>query len=126
MHQFLTFAVSTPVQHAIADFMRESPGFPDELAPFYQVRRDRFASLMAGSRFRLRPVAGTYFQLADYSAISDSPDTVFCEELARKYGVAAIPLSPFCDEAPAARLIRFCFAKHDLTLGGSCAETCAV
>ncbi len=126
VHQFLTFAVSTPVQHAIADFMRESPEFPDELAPFYQARRDRFVSLMAGSRFRLRPVAGTYFQLADYSAISDSPDTGFCEVLARRHGVAAIPLSPFCDETPAARLIRFCFAKHDRTLEEAARKLCAV
>jgi methionine aminotransferase len=126
VHQFLTFAVSTPVQHAIADFMRESPGFADELAPFYQARRDRFASLMAGSRFRLRPVAGTYFQLADYSAISDSADTAFCEELTRKHGVAAIPLSPFCDEKPAARLIRFCFAKHDRTLEEAARKLSAV
>jgi len=116
VHQFLTFAVSTPMQHAIAGFMREAPDFPGELAPFYQARRDRFASLMSASRFRLRPVAGTYFQLADYSAVSDLPDLQFCEELARKHGVAAIPLSPFCDEPPAARLIRFCFAKHDRTL----------
>ncbi|MGH8130527.1 MAG: methionine aminotransferase [Steroidobacteraceae bacterium] len=116
VHQFLTFAVSTPVQHAIADFMREMPGYADELAPFYQSRRDRFASLMSGSRFRLRPVSGTYFQLADYSAVSELPDVRFCEELARLHGVAAIPLSPFCDEPPLARLIRFCFAKHDRTL----------
>ncbi|MGH8197623.1 MAG: methionine aminotransferase [Steroidobacteraceae bacterium] len=126
VHQFLTFAVSTPVQHAIADFMRETPEFPDELAPFYQARRDRFASLMAGSRFRLRPVAGTYFQLADYSAVSELPDVRFCEELARLHGVAAIPLSPFCDEPPAARLLRFCFAKHDRTLEDAARKLAAV
>jgi methionine aminotransferase len=126
LHQFLTFAVSTPMQHAIADFMREAPEFPEELAPFYQARRDRFASLMAGSRFQLRPVAGTYFQLADYSAISDLPDLAFCEELTRKHGVAAIPLSPFCDETPSARLIRFCFAKHDRTLEDAARKLCAV
>jgi methionine transaminase len=116
VHQFLTFAVSTPVQHAIADFMREEPRFADSLAPFYQARRDRFTELLGGSRFRLRPVAGTYFQLADYSAISDLPDIQFCEELTRRHGVAAIPLSPFCDVPPAARLVRFCFAKQDRTL----------
>ena len=126
VHQFLTFAVSTPVQHAIADFMREAPEFTDELGPFYQARRDRFASLMAGSRFRLRPVAGTYFQLADYSAVSELPDLRYCEELARKHGVAAIPLSPFCDETPAAQLIRFCFAKHDRTLEDAARKLCAV
>jgi methionine aminotransferase len=126
VHQFLTFAVSTPVQHAIADFMREAPGFADGQAAFYQARRDRFAKLLEGSRFSLRPVHGTYFQLADYSAISDLPDARFCEELTRKHGVAAIPLSPFCDEPPAARLVRFCFAKHDRTLEAAAAKLRAV
>jgi len=116
VHQFLTFAVSTPVQHAIAEFMREEPGFAEGQGPFYQARRDRFASLLDGSRFRLRPVHGTYFMLADYAAISELPDTAFCEELTRRYGVAAIPLSPFCAQPPAARLVRFCFAKEDATL----------
>jgi methionine aminotransferase len=125
VHQFLTFAVSTPVQHALADFMREQPLFADSLADFYQTRRDRFASLMSGSRFHLRPVAGTYFQLADYSEISDMPDLRFCEELARRHGVAAIPLSPFCDETPDARLIRFCFAKQDQTLAAATRKLCA-
>ena len=126
VHQFLNFAVSTPVQHAIADFMREMPGFADELGPFYEARRDRFASLLEGSRFRLRPVHGTYFQLADYSAISGVPDVSFCEELTRRHGVAAIPLSPFCDEPPAARLVRFCFAKEDRTLEAAAAKLRAV
>jgi len=126
VHQFLTFAVSTPVQHAIADFMREMPEFPDGLGTFYQARRDRFAALLEGSRFRLRPVHGTYFQLADYSAISDLPDLPFCEELARRHGVAAIPLSPFCDAPPAARLVRFCFAKEDATLEAAAAKLRAV
>jgi methionine aminotransferase len=116
VHQFLTFAVSTPIQHAIADFMREAPEFADGQGAFYQARRDHFAELMAGSRFRLRPVHGTYFQLADYSAVSDLPDAAFCELLTRRHGVAAIPLSPFCDQPPEARVVRFCFAKHDATL----------
>ncbi len=81
MHQFLTFAVSTPMQHALRISCARRRSIADELAPFYQARRDRFASLMAGSRFRLRPVAGTYFQLADYSEVSDLPDLQFCEEL---------------------------------------------
>ncbi|MDP9199635.1 MAG: aminotransferase class I/II-fold pyridoxal phosphate-dependent enzyme, partial [Pseudomonadota bacterium] len=116
VHQFLTFAVSTPMQYAIADFMGEVTGYALQPAPFYQARRDHFARLMAGSGFRLLPAAGTYFQLADYAAVSGLSDTDFCEELARKHGVAAIPLSPFCATAPDARLIRFCFAKEDATL----------
>ena len=116
VHQFLTFAVSTPMQHAIADFLREAPGFAAGQATFYQARRDRFAALLAGSSFLLRKAAGTYFQLADISNLSDLSDTEFCQELVRFHGVAAIPLSPFCDEPLAARLVRFCFAKDDATL----------
>jgi methionine aminotransferase len=126
VHQFLTFAVSTPVQHAIADFMREAPEFADGQGPFYQARRDGFVELLAGSRFQLRPVHGTYFQLADYSAVSDLPDAAFCELLTRRHGVAAIPLSPFCDQPPSARLVRFCFAKHDATLQAAAEKLRAV
>jgi methionine aminotransferase len=122
VHQFLTFAVSTPMQHAIADFLREQPAFADGQGAFYQARRDRFAALLAGSRFSLRPVHGTYFMLADYSGVSELPDAAFCEQLTRKHGVAAIPLSPFCDEPPAARLVRFCFAKEDVTLEAAAAK----
>jgi methionine aminotransferase len=116
VHQYLTFSVSTPVQHAVADFMREEPAFLDGLAPFYQERRDRFATLLNGARLALRPVAGTYFQLADYGAVSDEPDIEFCMRLIREHGVAAIPLSPFCAGPLQARLVRFCFAKEDVTL----------
>ncbi len=116
VHQFLTFAVSTPMQHALADFMHQAPEFADGLAPFFQARRDRFAALLAGSRFTLPRSAGTYFQLADYSAISELPDVQFCEQLVRRHGVAAIPLSPFCAEPLPVRLVRFCYAKQDGTL----------
>lgn len=116
VHQFLTFSVSTPIQHALADFMREEPVFQDGLSVFYQARRDRFAGLLAGSRFRLMATAGTYFQLADYGAVCDEPDVEFCKRLIREHGVAAIPLSPFCAEPLQARLVRFCFAKEDRTL----------
>lgn len=116
VHQFLTFSVSTPVQYAIADFIREEPAFHDGLAASYQARRDRFAALLTGSRFRLMTTAGTYFQLADYGGISQLPDVDFCKELTRKHGVAAIPLSPFYAEPLTARLVRFCFAKEDTTL----------
>jgi methionine aminotransferase len=126
VHQFLTFSVSTPMQYAIAEFLREEPGFADGLAAFYQERRDRFISLLAGSRFRLTRAAGTYFQLADYSEISDLPDADFCMELVRRHGVAAIPLSPFCDAPPDARLIRFCFAKEDATLARAAGQLTAI
>lgn len=117
VHQFVTFATASPLQYAIADFLQEQPGFPRELAGFYQARRDRFIGLLQGSRWRLTPAPGTYFQLLDYTAISALPDTEFALQLLRQQGVAAIPVSPFCTATPTAeRLLRFCFAKQDATL----------
>jgi methionine aminotransferase len=116
VHQYVTFAVSTPVQWALADYLATGPVFLDQLAGFYQSRRDRFIELLSGSRFTCTPSAGTYFQLVDYSAISEAPDVDFCNTLVERHGVAAIPLSPFCDVPPEARLLRFCFAKSDETL----------
>jgi methionine aminotransferase len=116
VHQYVTFAVSAPVQWAIADYLADAPTFLDDLAGFYQARRDRFIELIAGSRFTLTPSRGTYFQLLDYSAVSSAPDVDYCRELIERHGVAAIPLSPFCEAAPDCRLLRFCFAKSDATL----------
>ena len=116
VHQYVTFAVSTPVQWALADYLAARPSFLDELAGFYQARRDRFIALLEGSRFGLVPSSGTYFQLVDYSAVSDEPDGDFCRILLEQHGVAAIPLSPLCEVPPDLRLLRMCFAKSDETL----------
>jgi methionine aminotransferase len=116
VHQFVTFSVSTPLQHALADYLESSPDFLVSLPGFYQSRRDRFIALLAGSRFALTASPGTYFQLVDYSAISSASDAEFCRELIDLHGVAAIPLSPFCETPPDCRLLRFCFAKTDATL----------
>jgi methionine aminotransferase len=116
VHQFVTFATSTAAQHALADVLTSHPEHLNELAPFFQSKRDRFRSLLAGSPFRLLPVAGAYFQLADYSAASELDDVAFTRKLTIESGVAAIPLSPFYATPPDARLIRFCFCKEDATL----------
>ncbi len=116
VHQYVTFCSFNPAQHALAAMMREHPEHHFELPQFYQHKRERFRELMADTRFALRPVAGTYFQLADYSAISDMDDLRFCRWLCEHSGVAAIPLSPFyAAPPPTQRLIRFCFAKSDAT-----------
>jgi len=117
VHQFVTFAIATPLQHAIADFMREHPEWEDELPAFYQAKRDRLGALLAGSRFAFTPARATYFQLVDYSAISELADTEFALDLIRRHGVASIPVSPFCEAPPRGeRLVRLCFAKEDATL----------
>lgn len=114
VHQFVTFASNTPVQHALAEFT--TPESLSVLPSFYQEKRDRFLSLMAGSRFRPLACRGSYFQLMDYSAISDEPDEAFAVRLTREGGVASIPLTPFLYDQQAPRIVRFCFAKKDETL----------
>ena len=116
VHQFVAFVAVTPVQLAIADFMRDEPAYPATLAEFYQRKRDLFCDALRDSRFSLQPSAGTYFQLLDYSAISERPDTELCEEWTREYGIAAIPVSVFYREPPAQHTLRFCFAKNDEVL----------
>lgn len=116
VHQFNTFCTFHAAQWAIADFMTAHPEYEAELAAFYQAKRDRFLALLRGTRFRPYPVAGAYFQLVDYSAYSDLDDVAFCRRLTERVGVAAIPLSAFYAVAPAARVIRFCFAKTEATL----------
>src|SRR5690606_23141550 len=116
VHQFVTFTSPSFIQYAIADFMVECPEHALELPAFYQAKRDTFCSLLTDSRFRFTPSQGTYFQLVDYGAISSLKDRDFANELTRVHGVAAIPLSPFYQEAPDSTLLRFCFCKNDATL----------
>jgi methionine transaminase len=124
VHQFVTFSTSTAAQHAFADLLERQPELMAQLPAFYQERRDRFRRLLAPSRFTLLPVAGTYFQLVDYSQLSSEPDQEFARRLVVEAGVAAIPVSPFCEHAPDRRLIRFCFAKNDSTLEHAAARLC--
>ena len=126
VHQFVTFTTNTPVQWALADMLGEEPGHHRALSGFYQQRRDRFRELMASSRFELLPCAGTYFQLADYAAVSDEPDTDFVRRLTRDHGVAAIPVSVFCDGQPDTRVVRFCFAKEEETLARAADILCRI
>jgi len=126
IHQYVTFTTSSFVQHAIADFMAECPEHTRELPDFYEKKRDTFCNLLAPSRFRFTPSKSTYFQLVDYSAISDKNDVEFANYLTQEKGVAAIPLAPFYEEPPATKIIRFCFCKDDSTLQQAAKILCAL
>lgn len=126
VHQYLTFAVNTPAQLAIADMLREQPEHYRELPDFYRARRDRFIQALANSRFEILPCEGTYFLLADYSAISDLDDVSFCQWLTKEVGVAAIPLSVFCADPFPHKLIRLCFAKQEATLDAAAQKLAAI
>jgi methionine aminotransferase len=115
VHQFNVFTVNTPMQHALARYMAD-PGPYRDLPAFYQRKRDLFCAGLKQTRLRVLPSQGSYFQLVDYSEVSDLPEADFCQWLTREIGVAAIPLSVFYDQGFEQRLARLCFAKQDATL----------
>lgn len=119
VHQFNVFTVNTPMQHALAAYMA-NPAPYLQLSDFYQRKRDLFRAGLAGTRFRLLPSEGTYFQCVHIGELAvperDLPEAEFCQWLTRDIGVAAIPLSAFYGDGFDQKVIRFCFAKKDDTL----------
>ena len=115
IHQFVTFSVNNAVQSAYADFVVRDP-LASGVSDFYQQKRDLFLSVLQETRFRPLPCAGTYFQLLDYSSITNEPDTNIALQLLQEQGVASIPLSPFLYASAPDPVLRFCFAKRDDTL----------
>ena len=123
VHQYNTFCTFTPAQHAFAEMIEAEPAHYEDLGAFYQAKRDRFRAQLDTTRLRSLPVPGGYFQLVDYSAVSDLDDAAFCHWLTIEHGVAAIPLSPFYDvPPPGQRLARLCFAKNEATLDAAIAR----
>jgi methionine aminotransferase len=123
VHQYNTFCSFAPAQFAFAAMIEAHPEHHRELGDFYQEKRDRFASQLRGTRLKPLPVPGGYFQLVDYSEVSNFPDAEFCRWLTIEKGVAAIPLSPFYETPPAGqRLARLCFAKNAETLDAAIAR----
>ncbi|MCL4108869.1 UNVERIFIED_CONTAM: hypothetical protein GTU68_008064 [Idotea baltica] len=116
VHQFVAFVAVTPIQMALADFMQSEPDYPASLANFYQRKRDLFCNALEPSRFTLQPSAGTYFQLLDYSAVSNKEDQVLASLWTREHGLASIPISVFYESTPQQHYLRFCFAKNDEVL----------
>ena len=116
VHQFVTFTTPTPLQHALARFLEECPEHHLELAAFYQAKRDLFVELLEPSRFEFSPSAGTFFQLLDFSAISNEEDADLARRWTIEAKVASIPISVFYVDPPKQNVLRFCFAKDDATL----------
>lgn len=118
VHQFNVFSVNTPMQYALAEFLKT----PEEylsLNDFYQQKRDFLAQVMDGSPLKPFPSKGTYFQLFDYKNISQEPDKEFAKRLTTEFGVAAIPISVFYSSGRDEHVIRLCFAKKEETLANA-------
>ena len=120
VHQYNTFCTFTPAQFAFAEMIEAEPEHYEQLGAFYETKRDRFRAQLLTTRLKPLPVPGGYFQLVDYTAVSDLDDAAFCRWLTIEKGVAAIPLSPFYESPPSGqRLARLCFAKNEATLNAA-------
>ena len=115
IHQFNVFSVNTPIQYALADFLDKKEEYL-ELGSFYQKQRDEFLDLIKDTKFKFTPSKGTYFQLLNYSEISDEKDIDFANRLITEFGIASVPVSAFYHDAHDAKVLRFCFAKSSETL----------
>lgn len=124
VHQFLVFSVNSLAQSVLASYLPQSN--VDQLSQFYRQKRDEFRLALSGSKFKLLPCEGTYFQLANYAEISDESDVEFCKVLTKTYGVAAIPVSAFYANHFDNKLIRFCFAKDKETIQQATQRLCAI
>lgn len=124
-HQFVVFAVNTPIQYAVADFLKDKENYI-HLHEFYQRKRDYFNNALKSSRFKITPSAGTYFQLLDYSAISDEKEEAFAVRLTKEYKIASIPVSVFYHKKIENKVLRFCFAKGEDTMDKAAEILCKI
>ena len=115
VHQFNVFSVHHPSQKGIADYMQDEKTYLG-LNTFFQQKRDLLLSLIKDSKFKIKPSKGTYFQVLDYSDITDEYDVDFAKRLTTEFGIASIPLSVFNENNQDDKVLRFCFAKTDETL----------
>jgi len=125
LHQFIVFTVNTPIQHAIAEYLGDSKHYAD-LGAFFQQKRDFFLNAIKSSRFEVLPSHGTYFQLLDYSKISNESELDFGIRLIKEYGIAGVPVSSFYHNSTDNKIIRFCFAKKESTLEKAAEILCGI
>lgn len=119
VHQFNVFSVNHAMQVALAQYVKDPQHYVN-LGSFYQEKRDAFLKGIKGSRFKMISSGGTYFQLLEYSDITDEKDTVFAERLIKEHKLASIPVSVFCKADYDQKFLRFCFAKTNDVLDKAC------
>lgn len=112
LHQWVTFSSATPLQYALAEYLK-TPAHYLGLSSFYQQKRDLFASYFKSSRWKILPSHGSFFQCLDYAEISNESDVDLSVRLTKELKVASIPISVFYETPPEDRILRFCFAKND-------------
>jgi methionine aminotransferase len=124
-HQFVVFAVNTPIQYAVADFLKDKDNYI-HLPDFYQQKRNYFNNALKSSRFKITPSSGTYFQLLDYSSISDEKEEDFAIRLTKEFKIASVPVSVFYHKKVENKILRFCFAKGEDTMNKAAEILCKI
>lgn len=124
-HQFVVFACNTPMQYALAEFLKDKANYI-HLGEFYQQKRDYFANLLAGSSFDVVPSHGTYFQLLSYKNITIEKDVDYAVYLTEKHKIASVPVSVFYNKREDNQVLRFCFAKREETLEKAAKILCKI
>jgi methionine aminotransferase len=115
IQQFQIYNVNTPLQYALSEYLRTEDSKKD-ISEMYQGKRNYFNRLIGDSLFKIVPSQGSYFEILDYSAISDESDVDFTYRLATEYGIGVIPVSAFLHEKNKLKMLRICFAKNNETL----------
>jgi len=115
VHQYNCFSVHTPSQYAMAEYLQDEKNYL-EVSGMYEKKRNFFQQAIKDSKFKVIPSYGTYFQLLDFSEVTDMPDMEFAQYLIKEKGLASIPVSAFYSENQDHHLLRFCFAKGEETL----------
>ena len=115
VHQYNCFSVHTPSQYAMAEYLQHEQNYLG-VSAMYEKKREFFQQAMQNSKFKVIPSYGTYFQLLDFSEVSDMGDMEFAQYLIKEKGVASIPVSAFYSDKQDNKLLRFCFAKGEETL----------
>ncbi|MES2559572.1 MAG: methionine aminotransferase [Bacteroidota bacterium] len=125
VHQFMAFSTNTPIQYALADFIQDKDAYL-ELGKFYQEKRDYFQQLIKGSKFKVLPCVGSYFQSLGYSKITQENDAEYAKRLTKEHKIASIPISSFYHKKIDNHVLRFCFAKSNETLEKAAEKICKI
>lgn len=115
VHQFNVYCVNTPIQLALAEYMKNDEHY-NNLGEFFQEKRDFLRSGLQNTSFELLDCEGTYFQALKYDKISDKKDFDFATELTINHKVASVPFSSFYKNKLSEKVVRLCFAKKQETL----------
>ena len=119
--QYLSYVGGAPFQPAVAYALDNEDAWVESLRQSLHAKRDKLAAALSDIGFEVHESAGTFFLCADPRPLGFTDSTSFCAELPRRSGVAAIPMSAFCDPDPTHvnawnHLVRFAFCKRDETL----------